>query len=148
MCLCIFHVFIFCGVKQFSLNHTGYKLFEDKDSIFGPPRWHQWYRICLPRQETQEMVSSIPGSRRSLGLGNGNPLQCSCLGNFMGRGAWQAMVHGGHKESDMTEHTHTHTHTLYFCCFMFLFPTPKIKPCYCWQIKTTRYLPTPLFSMT
>ena len=38
--------------------------------------------------------SSIPGSRRSLGEGNGNPLQCSWLGNPMYRGAWQATVHG------------------------------------------------------
>ena len=33
---------------------------------------------------------SIPGSGRSLGEGNGNPLQCSCLGNLINRGAWQA----------------------------------------------------------
>ena len=34
----------------------------------------------------------IPGLGRS-GEGNGNPLQCSCLGNSMGREAWQAIVH-------------------------------------------------------
>ena len=39
-------------------------------------------------------TSSIPGSGRSLGEGNGNPLQYSCLGNSMDRGAWQAIVHG------------------------------------------------------
>ena len=37
---------------------------------------------------------SIPGSGRSPGVGNGNPLQCSCLENFMDRGAWRATVHG------------------------------------------------------
>ena len=37
---------------------------------------------------------SIPGSGRSLGEGNGNPLQDSCLGNSMDRGAWWATVHG------------------------------------------------------
>ena len=31
----------------------------------------------------------IPGPGRSSGEGNGNPLQCSCLGNPMDRGAWQ-----------------------------------------------------------
>ena len=36
----------------------------------------------------------IPGSRRSLGEGNDKPLQYSCLGNSMDRGAWQAMVPG------------------------------------------------------
>ena len=37
---------------------------------------------------------SIPGLRRSLGEGNDNPLQYSCLENPMDRGAWQAIVHG------------------------------------------------------
>ena len=36
----------------------------------------------------------IPGLRRSLGEGNGSPLQDSCLENPMDRGAWQATVHG------------------------------------------------------
>ena len=36
----------------------------------------------------------IPGLRRSLGEGNGSPLQDSCLENSMDRGAWQAIVHG------------------------------------------------------
>ena len=51
-------------------------------------------------------VGSIPGSGRFPGGGNGNPLQYSCLENFMDRRAWRATVHEGNKESDMTEHTH------------------------------------------
>ena len=47
-------------------------------------------------------VGSIPGSGRSLGGGDGDPLQYSCLGNPTDRGAWQATVHGFTKESDMT----------------------------------------------
>ena len=39
-------------------------------------------------------LGSIPGSGRSSGERNGNPLQYSCLENFMGKGAWQAIVHG------------------------------------------------------
>ena len=39
-------------------------------------------------------VGLIPGSGRSLGEGNGNPLQYSCLENSMDRGAWRAIVHG------------------------------------------------------
>ena len=39
-------------------------------------------------------VSSIPGSGRSPGGGNGNPLQYSCLEHPMERGARQATVHG------------------------------------------------------
>ena len=47
----------------------------------------------------------IPKSGRSPRGGNDNPLQYSCLENSMDRGAWQAAVHGGHKESDKTELT-------------------------------------------
>ena len=36
----------------------------------------------------------IPGSGRSPREGDGNPLQYSCLENSMGRGDWQAIVHG------------------------------------------------------
>ena len=39
-------------------------------------------------------LGSIPGSGRSPGEGNGNPLQYSCLENPMDRGAWQTTVHG------------------------------------------------------
>ena len=39
----------------------------------------------------------IPGSGRSFGEGNGNPLQYSCLENSIGRGTWQAAVHGATK---------------------------------------------------
>ena len=38
-------------------------------------------------------VGSVPGWRRSLGGGNGNPLQHSCLENPIDRGAWKATVH-------------------------------------------------------
>ena len=41
-----------------------------------------------------EDMGSIPGLGRSPGVGNGNPLQYSCLENFMDRVAWQATVHG------------------------------------------------------
>ena len=37
---------------------------------------------------------SIPESGRSPGEGNNNPLQDSCLGNPMDRGAWWATLHG------------------------------------------------------
>ena len=39
-------------------------------------------------------ASSILGSERSPGEGNGNPLQYSCLGNLMDRETWQTVVYG------------------------------------------------------
>ena len=48
-------------------------------------------------------VGLIPGLRRSPGVGNGKPLQYSCLENTIGREAWQATVHGVRKESDTTD---------------------------------------------
>ena len=41
-----------------------------------------------------EDTGLVPGLGRSPGEGNGNPIQYSCLGNFMDRGTWQATVHG------------------------------------------------------
>ena len=47
-------------------------------------------------------TGSISGSGRSLGEGNENPLQYSCLENPMERGGWWAVLHGVTKESDTT----------------------------------------------
>ena len=47
-------------------------------------------------------ASSIPGSGRSIGEGNGNPLQYSCLENPMDRGASWATIHEV-AQLDMTE---------------------------------------------
>ena len=51
----------------------------------------------LDRQESAcsaRDLGSISGSRRSPGVGNGYPLQYSCLENSMDGGAWWATVHG------------------------------------------------------
>ena len=48
-------------------------------------------------------ADSIPGSGRSPGGGNGNLLQCSCLGNPMDREAWQGTVHEVAKEWGTTQ---------------------------------------------
>ena len=75
-------------------------------------------RVCLLRKFlllylfqlsiTGSAVKNLPAKQEtwvpSLGQrgGNSNPFQCSCLENSMGRGAWQAIVYGVSKESDMT----------------------------------------------
>ena len=52
-------------------------------------------------------LGSIPGSGRSPGGGNGNPLQYACLENPMDRAAWQAIVHGvSESETQLSTHMH------------------------------------------
>ena len=54
-------------------------------------------------------LGSIPGSGRSPGEGNGNPLQYSCLENPMDGGAWWATVHGVAKSwTRLSNFTKTH----------------------------------------
>ena len=59
-------------------------------------------------------LGPIPGSGRSPGGENGNPLQYSCLENPMDRRVWWATVDGVAKNQTrqrVRAHTHTHTHT-------------------------------------
>ena len=55
-----------------------------------------------------EDLGLIPGSERSSGRGNGNPLHYSCLGNPMDRGPWWGSSPWSHKESDTTEQLSMH----------------------------------------
>ena len=55
-----------------------------------------------------EDLGSIPGSGRSPGEGNGNPLQYSCLENPMDGGAWWAAVHGvARSRTRLSDTTHS-----------------------------------------
>ena len=73
-------------------------------SLFLAPRWLSGEESACQAGVT----GSIPGFRRSLGAGKGNPLQYSCLENSMDRGAWRATVYGVAKSrtwlSDFTSH--------------------------------------------
>ena len=51
---------------------------------------------------TTRDTGSIPGSGRSPGGGNGNPLQYSFMENSLGRGAWRATIRGVTKSTDQT----------------------------------------------
>ena len=58
-------------------------------------------------------LGSIPGSGRSPGEGNDNPLQYSCLENPMDGGAWGATIHGVAKSrTRLSNFTHSLTHSL------------------------------------
>ena len=68
----------------------------------------KWSAVKNPPANARD-AGSIPQSGKSPGGGNGNPLQYSCLGNPMDRGAWWATIHGVTKESDMTERLNTNS---------------------------------------
>ena len=57
---------------------------------------------CKESAYNARELGSIPRFGMSPGEGNGNPLQYSCLGNSMDRGAWRAIVHRVAKDLDMT----------------------------------------------
>ena len=67
--------------------------------FYGFPWWLSGKKSTCQAGDT----GLIPGSGRSLGKGNGNPLQYSCLENPMDRGAWLATDHGVSKELDTTK---------------------------------------------
>ena len=74
----------------------------------GLPRWLTGFPAGAvvnnspPKAGDAGDASSISGSRRSPGEGNGNLFQYSCLGNPMDRGAWRDTVHGVAKELGTT----------------------------------------------
>ena len=106
------------------LDGAAKKAWSSFDSSYTPfwlPRWlSSKESTCQCRWH-----GSVLGSGRSPGGGNGNTLLYSCLGNPMNRGAWQARVHGGRKESDMTERQTPFTF-IYILCFL---PLWKLKVC-------------------
>ena len=59
----------------------------------GLPRWLSGKE---PACQAGDM-GLIPGLGKSPGEGNGNPLQYSCLGNLMDKGAWGTVIHGAVK---------------------------------------------------
>ena len=48
-------------------------------------------------------MALIPGSGKSSGVGDGHPLQYSCLENSKDRGAWRAAVHGAERQTGLSD---------------------------------------------
>ena len=74
-------------------------------------------------------TGSIPGSGRSPGRGDGNPLQDSCLENPMDRGAWRATVHEVTKSWTQLKWLSTHT-----CMHQLSLGTERSSLCPCFLI--------------
>ena len=72
--------------------------------------------MCMLAQMAENLpnnagdLGSIHGWERSLGEGNSNPLQYSCLENSMARGAWWVTVHGVAKSWTWLSNRHFHFH--------------------------------------
>ena len=74
--------------------------YHEFDSFKRLPRWLSGKESACSAGDARD-ISSIPRMGRSSGGGNGSPLQSSCLGNPMDRGAWWVIVHEV-AESDVT----------------------------------------------
>ena len=99
-----------CQGFDFSLRYCFNALKNINVLLHVPPQFFlgsllcQWLSTCLASQMVQwnlpasaedaRDTSSILGSGRSPVVGNGNPLQYSCLENSRDRGTWRATVHG------------------------------------------------------
>ena len=78
-------------------------------------------------------TGSIPGSGKSPGWGNGNPLQSSCLENSMCRGAWLDTVHGVAKSRTRLIESHTHKWIQYLRN-----TRPGQLPCWAWSVQVLK----------
>ena len=95
---------------------------------------HDWSDLAAA---VAQMIKNLPAMQRTqvrslswkdpLERGNGNPLQYSCLENLTDREAWWATVHGGHKESDTTEHKHCWLALMIFQFHSFVFSFCLLK---------------------
>ena len=68
--------------------------FNIKDKYFGASQMAPVVTNLLANEGDTRDAGSIPGLGRSPGVGNGNPLKCSCLENSMDREACWTTVHG------------------------------------------------------
>ena len=106
--------------------------FKQTKQILGLPRWLNGKEsTCIAGD-----MGLIPELGRSPGKGNGNPLQYSCLGNPLGRGAWWAIVHEV-AESDMTERLNN-KHTIQWSCSLVFSQTS-------WKLTSTQNLHAVLY---
>ena len=109
-----FILFLFCsrqpGIQELSfLFKSGsflWNAFLIVVSPLSPEGFSSWHQCPSANAGDTRDEGLILGLGRSPVGGNSNPLQYSCLEKSTDRGAWWATVHGGCKESDITEHTH------------------------------------------
>ena len=84
------------SVSNAEMNNLVHMSFCTCIDIHGFPGGAVVKNTPVNAQEARD-TGVIPGSGRSSGGGNGNPLQHSCLGESTDRGAWWATVHGSQR---------------------------------------------------
>ena len=83
-------------------------------------KWRSSWFLCSDSKESAcnaGDLASIPGLGKSLGEGNGNPLQYSCLGNPKEREAWWTIVHGVIKSQTRLRNSTATIADFRFCFF-------------------------------
>ena len=90
ICVCVCRVHDFSGVSN-KLVHL-YKLFKLIKASLGFPGGSVLKNLPANAGDSKD-GGLIPGSEKSPGGGNGNPLWYSCLNDPIDRGAWKVIVH-------------------------------------------------------
>ena len=88
----LFDYILTVGLWGHLLSFKKWVLSENRNKV-GFPRWLSG-KDSTSQSEHAGSVGWIPGLGRTLGEGNGYPLQYSCLEDSMDQGAWQATVYG------------------------------------------------------
>ena len=124
LCICLFFYIIF----YWSIVHLQCASVHQSDLVvpiyIRASQVVHWQKRNPPVNAGDTRDSGLfPGSERSPGVGNGNPLQYSCLENSMDRRSWQVTVHGVAKSwTQLNTHTHTHIYTYTYILFSDSFP--------------------------
>ena len=112
---------LFCGIySTFKCSFdefVGEKVFSPSYSsvILAPPwMFYLSFGDASGKEPDIRDAGSIPGSGRSSEEGNGSPLQYSCLGNSMARGAWRAAVYGAtESQTQLSDWAQAHRSVLF-----------------------------------
>ena len=109
---CIFQIFPYVGVIRFLYL---FHIFSYSFCLSGLPQWLSGKKFTCNAGHS--------GSGRYAGIGNGNPLRYSCLGNPMDRGVWWATVQGARKRvrHDLATKQQFCLSELATCFFVFCF---------------------------
>ena len=116
------------GVRSVVKGHLTRKVPSyDLLGFLGSTTWEVVKNLPVNEGDIRD-TGSIPGSGRSPGGGHGSPLQYSCLGNPMDRGAWRATVYGIAKSQTWLKRLSRHTKQ--FIIFK-PFPAPTVSTMQC-----------------